>query len=218
MKHPLERSVNGPRDPARNLARTRRRILRAALAEFSARGMAGARTETIARRARVNKRMLFYCFGSKRGLYAEVLRRKIASKAAAIASTPEDLGAALKYWAEIGAGDRDWIRMHEWEALGPSAGPAVALADRRKLFRSVRARLRRAQSKGALERGINLEQLFLSVIALSAFPAAFPQIARLVTGMAPTDPRFRRARAKFLDWLGARMASSGQGRARGRAR
>ncbi|MGB6089852.1 MAG: TetR/AcrR family transcriptional regulator, partial [Candidatus Binataceae bacterium] len=88
--------------------------------------MAGARTETIARRARVNKRMLFYCFGSKQGLYAEVLRRKIADKAEVIASTPEDLGAALKYWTQIGCGDVDWVRMHEWEALGPAAGPSAS--------------------------------------------------------------------------------------------
>jgi hypothetical protein len=49
--------------------------------------------------------------------------------------------------------------------------------------------------------------LFLSVIALTAFPAAFPQMTRLVTGMSPDDPRFRRARTKFLGWLGAQMAS-----------
>ncbi len=188
--------------------------MKAALGEFSARGLAGARTETIARRARVNKRMLFYCFGSKRGLYAEVLRRKIADKAEAIASTPEDLGAALNYWAEVGAGDRDFIRMHEWEALGPASGPMVARAERRRLFRSVHARLRRSQTRGAVASGVNLEQLFLSVIALSAFPAAFPQFTRLITGMGPDDPRFRRERAKFLSWLGARMGEQRRGRAR----
>lgn len=195
------------RGSIRDLGRTRERILKAALAEFSARGLAGARTETIARRARVNKRMLFYCFGSKRGLYAEVLRRKIADKAEAIASTPEDLGAALQYWSEIGRDDRDWIRMHEWETLGPAAGPMVARTERRRLFRSVHARLRRSQLAGEVARGINLDQLFLSVIALTAFPAAFPQMTRLVTGMSPDDPRFRRARTKFLGWLGARMAA-----------
>lgn len=195
----------------RDLARTRERILKAALAEFSARGLAGARTETIARRARVNKRMLFYCFGSKRGLYAEVLRRKIADKYEAIASTPEELGAALQYWTEIGCEDRDWIRMHEWEALGPAAGPVVARDERRRLFRSVHARLRRSQIAGAVAGGVNLDQLFLSVIALTAFPAAFPQMTRLVTGMSPDDPRFRRARAKFLGWLGTRMGEPRRG-------
>ncbi|HUY26539.1 MAG TPA: TetR family transcriptional regulator [Candidatus Binataceae bacterium] len=203
----MGKRVTTTRRNIRDLARTRERILKAALAEFSARGFAGARTERIARRARVNKRMLFYCFGSKRALHAEVLRRKIADKAEAIASTPEDLAAALKYWAEIGTGDGDWIRMHEWEALEPGAWPTVARAERRRLFVSVHTRLRRAQLAGAVAPGVNLEQLFLSVIALSAFPAAFPQFTRLITGFGPRHPRFRRARARFLGWLGARMAA-----------
>jgi TetR/AcrR family transcriptional regulator len=202
----------------RDLARTRERILAAALGEFSARGMAGARTAAIARRARVNKRMLFYCFGSKRGLYAEVLRRKIADKAGAIASTPEDLGAALRYWAEIGSDDRDWVRMHEWEALGPAAGAMVARAERRRLFRSVGARLRRSQAAGSIAGGVDLDQLFLSVIALTAFPAAFPQFTRLITGMRHDEPRFRHARAKFLGWLGARMGPQRRARARPNSR
>lgn len=50
------------------------RILAAAAAEFAARGYAGARVDRIARRARVNKAMLYYHFGSKQGLYRELLR------------------------------------------------------------------------------------------------------------------------------------------------
>jgi TetR/AcrR family transcriptional regulator len=49
---------------------TRRRILEAAIHEFSAHGMAGARTEAIAQTAKVNKALLFYYFKSKQGLYA----------------------------------------------------------------------------------------------------------------------------------------------------
>lgn len=49
---------------------TRRRILEAAIREFSAHGMAGARTEAIAHTAKVNKALLFYYFKSKQGLYA----------------------------------------------------------------------------------------------------------------------------------------------------
>ena len=64
----------------RDLNRTREKILAAALAEFSARGFAGARVDAIARRARVNKRMLYYCFGAKQDLYREVLRRKLAER------------------------------------------------------------------------------------------------------------------------------------------
>ena len=51
------------------------RILAAAAAEFAACGFAGARVDRIARRARVNKAMLYYHFGSKKSLYREILRQ-----------------------------------------------------------------------------------------------------------------------------------------------
>ena len=51
------------------------RILAAAAVEFAARGFAGARVDRIARRARVNKAMLYYHFHSKQGLYRTLLRR-----------------------------------------------------------------------------------------------------------------------------------------------
>jgi TetR/AcrR family transcriptional regulator len=57
------------------------RILDAAALEFSERGYAGARVDRIARRARVNKAMLYYHFGSKQALYRALLRR-IFSRAA----------------------------------------------------------------------------------------------------------------------------------------
>ena len=50
------------------------RILAAAAVEFAARGYAGARVDSIARRARVNKAMLYYHFRSKQGLYRALLR------------------------------------------------------------------------------------------------------------------------------------------------
>jgi TetR/AcrR family transcriptional regulator len=51
------------------------RILAAAALEFAGRGFAGARVDRIARRARVNKAMLYYHFKSKDRLYRTLLRR-----------------------------------------------------------------------------------------------------------------------------------------------
>ncbi len=45
------------------------RIVVAARDEFARRGLAGARVEQIARRAGVNKQLLFYYYHSKRGLF-----------------------------------------------------------------------------------------------------------------------------------------------------
>src|SRR6266436_1253879 len=50
-------------------------ILAAAALEFAERGFAGARVDRIARRARVNKAMLYYHLKSKERLYRTLLRR-----------------------------------------------------------------------------------------------------------------------------------------------
>ena len=58
--------------------RTRGDILDVATAEFAANGFAGARVDEIAARTRTTKRMIYYYFGSKEGLYLEVLERVYA--------------------------------------------------------------------------------------------------------------------------------------------
>jgi AcrR family transcriptional regulator len=63
------RRLSGPRDPER----TRAVILNAAIAEFTSKGLSGARIDRIAKRASVNKRMIYYYFGNKEGLYIAVL-------------------------------------------------------------------------------------------------------------------------------------------------
>src|SRR5216683_5407755 len=55
--------------------KTRAAILEAALKEFAHEGVAGARTEEIARSAGVNKALLYYYFKDKDGLYASALEQ-----------------------------------------------------------------------------------------------------------------------------------------------
>ncbi len=52
---------------------TRKRILHAAVREFSTHGLSGARTDRIADSAKVNKALLYYYFKSKQGLYAAAI-------------------------------------------------------------------------------------------------------------------------------------------------
>src|ERR1700674_4453668 len=52
---------------------TRNTILRAAIREFSAHGLAGARTDAIAASAKVNKALLYYYFKDKSSLYTAAL-------------------------------------------------------------------------------------------------------------------------------------------------
>lgn len=58
---------------------SRAALLAAAIAEFAHHGFDAASVDTIARRAHVNKAMIYYHFKSKAGLYAEILRTVFTS-------------------------------------------------------------------------------------------------------------------------------------------
>jgi TetR/AcrR family transcriptional regulator len=74
--NPARRPIRGQKKPARakkrDAAATRGRILRAAMTEFAEKGLE-ARIEDIADMAGANRRMAYYYFGSKEGLYLAAL-------------------------------------------------------------------------------------------------------------------------------------------------
>jgi AcrR family transcriptional regulator len=69
------RKTKVPRDTPRtnDPERTMANILEVATAEFGEKGLAGARIDEIAEATHTSKRMIYYYFGSKEGLYLAVL-------------------------------------------------------------------------------------------------------------------------------------------------
>jgi len=94
--------VNTVAVKTRRVARdSRTALFRAAALEFSDRGYDAAGTDRIAARARVNKAMLYYHFGSKRDLYLEVVRdmlRAVGARARAIADGSGTAEQKLDAW------------------------------------------------------------------------------------------------------------------------
>jgi TetR/AcrR family transcriptional regulator len=94
-----------PRPPKSSRRDSRADVLGAARAEFAARGFPGAGVDRIALKARVNKAMIYYHFGSKIGLYREVLRdgfRRLTDDArAAIEAAPSAIEKFDAYIASL---------------------------------------------------------------------------------------------------------------------
>lgn len=57
---------------------TRQNILKVATEEFATKGLSGARVDAIAARTLASKRMIYYYFGGKQGLYSAVLEKAYA--------------------------------------------------------------------------------------------------------------------------------------------
>jgi AcrR family transcriptional regulator len=103
-------------------------IFRAAAHEFAERGYESAGTDRIAARARVNKAMLYYHFGSKSELYSEIVRDMVGAVGArvrAIADGPGSGEDKLDAWISAlveEAAARPWfppIMLRELAARAP---------------------------------------------------------------------------------------------------
>lgn len=187
-----------PHPAVRHPERTRERILAAALREFSEKGFAGARVDRIARRGRINKRMLYHYFGNKASLFHEILARKVRERSAWAVTAPADAAESLAFWFDAACRDRDWVRLMEWEALGSAEAAMRGDAERRAAFQKGVGQVRERQARGLLRADVDAGHLLLAMVALTTFPAAFPQFTRLLTGLRPTDRAFVTRHAAFL--------------------
>ncbi len=87
MPEPADTPARKRLDPER----TRQDILAAAHEEFVQHGLSGARVDAIAARTNTAKRMIYYYFGSKEGLYLAVLERAYTAIRIAEAALDLDL-------------------------------------------------------------------------------------------------------------------------------
>lgn len=112
----------------------RQKILDASSAVFAEEGFAGARVDEIARRAGVNKAMLYYHIGNKQALYTEVLTRNFDRMEAALVdalamggSTADRLQAIITGIAEALKANPDHPRivLREFASGGTNLEPVV---------------------------------------------------------------------------------------------
>jgi AcrR family transcriptional regulator len=167
-----------PYDAGRSMAD----ILKVATAEFADKGLSGARVDAIAAATETSKRMIYYHFGSKEGLYLAVLEesyrriREIESHLNLEDLAPEDaLRKLVAFTFDYQHDNEDFIRlvmnenMHRGEYLARSKTiqdlnvPAIE-AVRRVYERGVKA--------GVFRRGVDATDLHMSISALSFFNVA----------------------------------------------
>jgi AcrR family transcriptional regulator len=194
----------------RNPDRTRRRILAAALQEFSTFGFAGTRISGIARRAKINKRMLYHYFGGKEELFHAVLHHKIDERMNRIGTqTPEgNQTFSLPVWFQQNCLDADWVRLLVWESLQATGGTVLDEKECRRLIHDAMADVRQKQADGQIRNDVRPQHLVLAKISLSLFPLALPLFARMITGCSPRSPRFQSEYARFLETLSAVFCAS----------
>jgi TetR/AcrR family transcriptional regulator len=207
-----------PPDPSRThtdrSAQTRARILDAALREFSAHGLAGARTEAIAASAGVNKALLYYHFESKENLYIATLEKiggKVRDSTLAVLQSQASAGErllrmALNHFDRI-LTQQDFQRLMQQEMIRIHKGESGALPILVKrvfgpLLGMIQAMVQEGIRSGEL---IDVDWLQIPLAALGAnvFYFLSAPVWQVVLPLEPFAPAVIAARRKGLvEFLG----------------
>jgi TetR/AcrR family transcriptional regulator len=205
---------------------TRAAILRAASREFAQEGMAGARTDAIARAAKVNKALLYYYFRDKETLYGAALEQVFAELAQRL---HEVLGRGLPpretmlqyagtYFDYI-ASNPDYPRLvhQEMTRAGRSGSPHLKRIVERYMMPLI-GRLAGVFAEGKRRdqfRDVDPMQFVPSMIALVVFYFVSTPMLRLIVPFDPLAPeRIAARRAAVLDFISAALFRPAKGEGR----
>ncbi len=200
---------------------SRAAILEAAVQEFSREGVAGARTDAIARAARVNKALLYYYFKDKDTLYGAVLDQAFGGLTTSLlAILSLDLPPREKILAYAG-GHFDYIASHtryprivQGEMMRAGRGGSGQFQRVvKQYFRPLAGKLaeviKEGQAKGEFRPG-NPQQHLLSIIAVIVFYFINAPVMRMVSGADPLSPEMIASRrAAVLDFISAALFRQG---------
>ncbi|HKH35054.1 MAG TPA: TetR/AcrR family transcriptional regulator [Beijerinckiaceae bacterium] len=163
----------------RDAEATRRRILQAARSEFARVGLGGARIERIAEGARTNKRMLYYYFGNKEGLFLAALEatyddiRAAERKLNMEALKPlEAIERLVRFTWDYFVAHPEFMMMLNSENLHKARHLKKSKqihAMNSPLIATIGKILRRGEKEGTVRRGVDALQLYISIAALAYF-------------------------------------------------
>jgi AcrR family transcriptional regulator len=176
--------------PMRNAEKTKQRILEAALAEFSAHGIAGARVDRIARTAGCNKNLIYIYFTDKETLFTTVLLKHLMRIHEEQPFTPADLpGYAGKVFDWVMA-NPDLMRLMAWSALEQKANGRDG---RVAAFEAKARALAEAQHAGQVGTAFPADFLLVAVMSLATAWSLAGVIGSSVSPKVAERPAAQRA-------------------------
>lgn len=192
---------------------SRAAILQAAALEFAEFGIAGARTDTIAREARVNKALLYYYFKDKETLYGAVLDEAFAGlKRSVFLVLDSDLPPRDKILAYAGAyfdfiaSNQIYPRLMQREMMRAREGQSPHIDKVIKNYiQPIFLRVSEVLRQGIAEkyfRPVNPAHFVQSIVAMIVFYFSSAPMMQKIVGFNPLTPeRIAERRASVLEFI-----------------
>ena len=182
MKHETFYNLKSRRQRVNDPDGTKRNIIEVATEEFAGKGLSGARVDDIAARTKTSKRMIYYYFSSKEGLYIAVLEeayRKIRSVEASLDLEHQPPEKALRtlvgFTFDYQNAHPEFVRLVMNENILNGAYIARSKAIQRlnnTVISALEGLLVRGQEEGSFRRDVDPIDLHMSISALCIFNIA----------------------------------------------
>jgi len=198
-----QRVTTRTNDPARTMAG----IMAVATQEFAAKGLAGARIDAIADATHTSKRMIYYYFGSKEGLYLAVLEesyrriRKTESDLQLADLPPlEALAKLVGFTFDHHYGNQDFVRLVMSENIqrGEYLAQSKLIQELNvSVIESIQELYERGVKQGVFRKGLDPIDIHASISALTFFNVSNRYTFDLIfkrDGNAPKSLALRRQR------------------------
>jgi TetR/AcrR family transcriptional regulator len=191
---------------------SRETLLQAAKEAFAARGLEGARVDDIARRARINKQLVYHYFGSKDGLYTAVLEqiyREIREREQELhlASFPaeEAMRRLVEFSFDYLAQNPEFVALiadenaHDGRHL--QASPEVEEMNR-PIIDLLRETLDRGTREGIFRKGLEPLHIYLSIAGMAFFYFAIVHtLSRIFNRPLGSQAAIAERRAHIVDFV-----------------
>ena len=175
LAQPAKPVTSRTNDPVRTMAE----ILKVATQEFASKGLSGARIDAIAEATRTSKRMIYYYYGSKEGLYLAVLEesyrrmRQIESELHLQDLEPvQALRKLVEFTFDHHSGNEDYIRLVMNENMERGAYLAQSKTIRElnvPAIQAIQQLYERGVQQGVFRPGLDAVDILASISALTFF-------------------------------------------------
>lgn len=196
---------------------SRAAILKAAAHEFAEHGIAGARTDAIAREAGVNKALLYYYFQDKETLHGAVLDEAFAGLKTTVFQVldgplppREKILAYAGAYFDFIASNQMYPRLMQREMMRAKEGESQHIDKIIKtyiqpIFLRVNQVLQQGISQGEF-RPVKTEHFVPSMVAMIVFYFSSAPMMQKIVGFNPLSPqRIAERRAAVLDFISAAL-------------
>ncbi|MBO5415596.1 MAG: TetR/AcrR family transcriptional regulator [Clostridia bacterium] len=156
----------------RNAKQTKQNILNAAIKEFSDKGLAGARIDTIAADAGCNKGMIYQYYGSKDALYESVIKYEYETLSlveADIVNKNHDyldmISVIVDRYFDFLFAHPDFVKIIMWENLNEARTMKnIGIAYKAPIIEAVENMVRKGRSEGVFREDVKTRHVVFALI------------------------------------------------------